>query len=143
MRNMLWILGFFAIAMLCGACATAGPPPQATQIPYSPTLITLDRAAYANDWKLDVATREGVQAYVLKLAEKAHCTPDWWINVNAAWSAREDKQWANLLTFQPLPNAPTSTGSFTDLISALTGAAVRVAPLMMGAMPVAAPPPPC
>lgn len=130
------------LAGVLTACAGApGPPPQATAIPYSPVLITMDRAGAANDWRTDVATREAVGAYIVKLAAAAQCDPAWWSGVNAAWSVREDKQWTLLWTFQPIPNAPASSGSSLDLLNALVGLGIKAAPLLLAR--TAAPLPTC
>ena len=134
----MWRWTLLLLALLSLGCAAAAPPPQATQIPYSPTLLTVDRAAAANDYKADVATRENVDTFVAKMAAKAGCDPTWWTGVNDAWSKRQDRQWTILWTFQPITNAPAANPTL-DIISALAGAAVKVAPLLM----LKAPLPPC
>jgi hypothetical protein len=129
-------------ALLLTGCAGSAPPPSATAIPWSPELLTQSRVGVATDYKADVATREYVEGLVARLAEKAACDPAQWAAVDKAWAEKQDQRWKALWTFEKIPNAPSSTGSATDIFSAIAGAAIKFAPLLL-AKAAPAPLPPC
>jgi hypothetical protein len=132
-----------ALAGLLVGCAGSAPPPSATALPWAPSLLTRDRTEVAADWRADVATREYIDELVRRLAERASCSPQQWGDVNKAWAEKQDKTWKALWTFQPIPNAPASTGSATDILSALAGLATKVLPLVLAAKAGASTPVAC
>jgi len=97
-------------------CATGGSPP-ATAIPYSPTLITLNRAEVADRWAADVARRKFVETYL-----NALCTADGpWATMNGKWTAEEADVWRGLWRFEPIPQQPASLGGGGADIGAIIG----------------------
>lgn len=96
----------FLLMLALFGCAATGPPPAATAIPYSPTLITLNRAELADRWAADIARRKFVETYL-----NALCAADGpWATMNGKWITEEAETWRGLWRFEPIPQQPASMG---------------------------------
>ena len=127
----------FLLLLALFGCAATGPPPAATAIPYSPTLITLNRAELADRWAADIARRKFVETYL-----NALCAADGpWAAMNGKWTNEEADVWRMLWRFEPIPQQPASTGGVGGAdIGAILGSVLGG--VLKGGIMGAAPPKP-
>ncbi len=142
-RLMLLVPPVLFLALALFGCATTGPAASATAIPYDPNLLTVPRKEEADRWAADVTRMQLVAPYM-----NAICASDGpWAKARDAWAEQQKAVWRDVIWhFQPIPNAPASSGGGTDIgamIGSILGGVIKGAlfmPAQKGVVPPGLPP---